>query len=116
MPMVLGVFKLVASGGRMGKKSSPRDVELYQRVDEVLHYIWDPIGVAGMPMARDEYYAYLPTVFSLLTQDGGDDEKIAEYLIYVATERMGLRETKERALEIAAILQDWKAAIDDRRM
>ena len=98
----------------MGKKSSPRDVELYQRVDEVLHYIWDPIGVSDMPAARDEYYSYLPTVFSLITQDENNDEKIAAYLVHVATERMGLHETKEHALEIVSILQDWKTTIDKK--
>jgi hypothetical protein len=98
----------------MGTKLSPHDAELYQRVDEVLHYIWDPIGVAGMPMARDEYYPYLPTVFSLLTQDDNNDEKIAEYLIYVATDRMGLHETKEHVLEIVDVLQDWKQTLNEK--
>jgi len=98
----------------MGNKSSPRDVELYQRVDEVLHYMWDPIGVADMPMARDEYYSYLPTVFSLLVQDDNNDEKIAAYLVHVATDRMGLHGNKAHALQIAAILQDWKTCIDEK--
>jgi len=98
----------------MGKKSSPRDVELYQRVDEILHYIWDPIGVSDMPTARDEYDSYLPTVFSLLTQDGNNSDKIAAYLVNVATDRMALHETREHALEIAAILQDWKTIIDEK--
>lgn len=98
----------------MGTKLSPHDLELYQRVDEVLHYMWDPIGVAGMPTARDEYYDYLPTVFSLLTQTDDNDEKIAEYLVYVATDRMMLHATKERALEIVAILQDWKQALNEK--
>jgi hypothetical protein len=98
----------------MGTKLSPRDTELYQRVDEVLHYIWDPIGVAGMPTARDEYYSYLPTVFSLLTQANDNDEKIAEYLVYVVTDRMGLHETKEHALEIVDVLQDWKQTLNEK--
>jgi hypothetical protein len=98
----------------MGTKLSPHDAELYQRVDEVLHYMWDPIGVAGMPMARDEYYSYLPTVFSLLRQDDDNDEKIAEYLGYVATDRMGLHETKEHALEIVPVLQDWKQTLNEK--
>ena len=44
----------------MGYKSSREEIELYKRVDEVLHYLWDPIGVAEEPWARDEYYSYLP--------------------------------------------------------
>ena len=42
------------------------------------------------------------------------DEKIAEYLVYVATDRIGLQETKEHALVIAAILRDWKTTIDEK--
>ena len=34
--------------------------ELHRRTDEVLHYIWDPIGVSGVPTARDEYSGYVP--------------------------------------------------------
>jgi|GEM_PF-7106682 len=29
------------------------DAELHQRIDEILHYLWDPIGVAHVPDARD---------------------------------------------------------------
>jgi hypothetical protein len=53
----------------MGKKLSPKDKERYKRTDEVLHYIWDPIGIAGAPEARYEYHSYLPHVFSLLKQN-----------------------------------------------
>jgi hypothetical protein len=42
------------------------------------------------------------------------DEKMAEYLMYVATERMGLHETREHALEIVAILQDWKTTVEEK--
>lgn len=49
----------------MGKQLSPFERELYQRVDEVLHYVWDPIGVSDAPEARDEYFSYLPIVFGM---------------------------------------------------
>jgi hypothetical protein len=38
----------------------PKDKELYRRIDEVVHYLWDPIGVSDVPEARDEYHSYLP--------------------------------------------------------
>lgn len=58
---------------------SSQDKELLRRIDEVLHYRWDPIGVAGVPQARDEYESYVPQVFQLLkeTVDGRD---VADYL------------------------------------
>ncbi|CAD6563044.1 hypothetical protein ACFQ3P_41525 [Paraburkholderia sabiae] len=50
----------------MGYKLADDELELHRRVDEVLFYVWDPIGVANSPAARDEYYGYLPIVFSML--------------------------------------------------
>ena len=64
-------------------------------------------------MARDEYYAYLPKVFSLL-RESASGEKIAEYLVYIVTERMALQETKEHAMAIAVLLQEWKEALDEK--
>ena len=46
----------------MNKQLSPEHQELYGRVGEVLHYLWDPIGVSGVPQARDEYDSYVPQV------------------------------------------------------
>lgn len=80
----------------MGSKLKPADEELYRRTDEVLHYLWDPIGVAGYPGARDEYYGYLATVFNLLKTDAGAD-KIAAYLAQVASEHMELPPPQSRA-------------------
>lgn len=96
--------------GAMGSKLSPPDEELYRRTDEVLHYLWDPIGVAGEPMARDEYYSYLPHVFSLLKADAGA-EKIAAYLSQVASEQMGLASNQEHAFVVANTLLAWKETI-----
>jgi hypothetical protein len=36
----------------MGNIFTTYDDELYQRVDELLQFMWDPISVAGIPMAR----------------------------------------------------------------
>lgn len=47
--------------------------ELYSRIDEVLHYVWDPIGISGVPEARDEYHSYLPVVFGKVKR--GADKK-----------------------------------------
>ena len=63
----------------MGQKLVPNDLALYRGTDEVLHYIWDPIGVAGCPYARDEYHGYLPRVYSLLI--AGDEQAIRIYLL-----------------------------------
>jgi hypothetical protein len=100
----------------MGQKLAPEQIELYRRVDEVLHYVWDPIGVAGTPEARDEYDAYLPYVFSLLHRDASSEE-ITGYLLETATERMALigrGRLQKRAAEVTEILEKWRRVIAER--
>jgi hypothetical protein len=91
----------------MGQTLSPRDLALYKRCDEVLHYIWDPIGVSGAPEARDEYQSYLPQVFALV-RAGAAPGKIAEYLLSIETGAMGLSGAPEGARETARVLLAWR--------
>ena len=97
-------------------KLSPEHKALFRRVDEVLHYVWDPIGVAGTPEARDEYDSYTPRVFSLLIRDTPAAE-IASYLVSVETETMGLSPAegaRAPADEVVAILERWRDSIRER--
>jgi hypothetical protein len=91
----------------MKEKLSTREKELYRRTDEILHYLWDPIGVSDIPQARDEYYSYLPGVFARLIENSKDHE-IAVYLVKVEEESMGLTPNKEKALNIAQVLIETK--------
>jgi hypothetical protein len=86
---------------------SNKDNELYQRVDEVLHYLWDPIGISDVPEARDEYHSYLPHVFSLL-KAGVNENDIADYLGGITADRMGMGTNRKRDLEVAEILICWR--------
>ena len=94
----------------MGKKLSPEQNELYKRVDEVLHYLWDPIGVAGATGARDEYHSYLPVVFSMLIKNCSKEE-ISEYLVKIESDTMGLSSNKVSAESVADLLIQWKEKI-----
>lgn len=91
----------------MGEKLSPRELELYRRCDEVLHYVWDPIGVAGAPAARDEYHAYLPTVFAHV-RDARDPDALVAYLLDLQEKSMGLRPDRERARSTVQVLREWR--------
>lgn len=62
---------------------------LTRRVSEILHYVWDPIGVSGIAQARDEYDDYVPQVVKLILEER-TQEVIAHYLYQVEGERMGL--------------------------
>jgi len=91
-------------------------MKLYRRTDEVLHYIWDPIEVSGVPEARDEYHSYLPRVFSMLSSTI-DGKEIIDYLIYVERDMMGLsitNESKERISEVVDILLNYREQIKEK--
>jgi hypothetical protein len=61
-------------------------------IRNVLMTVWDPIGIKDEPNAQDEYDCYLGPIFGLLTQ-GKSDEEIADYLVSVESETMGLGTT-----------------------
>ena len=96
----------------MGQKLPPQEMKLYRQVDEILHYMWDPIGVAGIAQARDEYHSYLPQAFKLVL-DKKTKEEIAGYLTEIETNRMGLTASEKVALEVAEILLNTREAIID---
>ncbi len=87
----------------------PRHRVLQRRVDEVMHYMWDPIGVAAYPGARSEYESYVPQVLGLLLSGAGEAE-IAKHLTGIESLQMGLAPMDSRAAEVAAVLigyRDW---------
>jgi hypothetical protein len=88
--------------------------ELLTRINEVLHYLWDPIGVRGEPHARDEYDGYVPDIYSLL-QKGASAEQIAAHLEKIETEWIGLSSNPEHSLAIAHKLLEWRAALLEKR-
>ena len=94
----------------MGEKLNPQELELYRATDEVLHYIWDPIGISEAPSARDEYWGYLPIVFRMLV-DESPKEIIVEYLFGIESERMELKPDKEKAERVVEILYGYKDKI-----
>jgi hypothetical protein len=99
----------------MGRKLPPEQLKLYKRCDEVLQYIWDPIGVAGCPGARDEYETYLPMVFKLLIA-GETEEKITDYLVSIETESMGMESKRDLASHAATALVAWREWINDEAL
>jgi len=96
----------------MGSKLPPQEMKLYRQTDEILHYMWDPIGVAGMAQARDEYHSYLPQVFQLVLKNKSKEE-IAQYLTGIEEDRMGMSPNMSKALEVAEVLLNTREAIID---
>lgn len=98
----------------MSNRLSPQDQALVRVVGEVLHYVWDPIGVAGVPQARDEYDGYVGPVFSLL-RSGASESDVAAHLVRVAGERMGLPGRDKESGEAASLLVDWRDFLAESR-
>jgi hypothetical protein len=88
----------------------PEAAALRHAVSEVLHYMWDPIGVAGTPEARDEYDGYVDRVCDLLWH-GADANAVAAHLVGIADDALGLPGTQEQAARAAEILLAWRDAI-----
>ena len=94
----------------MGKKLPPDQLELYKRIDEILFYKWDPIGISDSDWSRDEYQSYLPRVFAYALENASP-EPIAQYLGVVSTESMGLSATPEHDMKIAEIIIEVKEGL-----
>ena len=62
----------------MGTKLNKDDLLLYKRIDDILYFEWNPIGVDDLP--RDEYYMYLPKIYNL-KKAGAPIEEIAQMLL-----------------------------------
>jgi hypothetical protein len=86
--------------------------ELQRRVDEVLYYVWDPIGVSDAPCARGEYDSYVPQVLKLVLEN--DKVKpISEYLADIVTTQMNSTPDRKRCDYAAELLLEHKRAIKE---
>jgi len=95
----------------MSNELQPRDAELFRRIEEVVHYIWDPIGISEYPGARDEYHSYLTAIYGNVKSE--DLESLVEYMKWVVG-NMGLTFNKEDASKAAHVMLEWKRHLDDQ--
>lgn len=96
----------------MSRKLSVTEKIIYDRVDEILFYLWDPIGVNDAPQARDEYRSYLGPVFSKLIHNSTKSD-IVDYLVMIESENMDLSPDKKHATNIVNILFEMKEMVDE---
>ena len=85
--------------------------ELTNRIDEILYYLWDPIGVSDEPCARGEYSNYVGVITTLVMEE--NEFKIAKKLSEIETVNMRLTENPERNRQIAKRLIDDKYAVQE---
>ncbi len=94
----------------MKQKLNSKEAELYKRCDEVLHYIWDPIGIAGEPKTRDEYDGYLPQIFALV-RENAYPESVVYHLRDLEETQMGLTANAEKIEFTVESLFKWRELI-----
>ncbi len=85
--------------------------ELTARIDEVLYYLWDPIGVSDEPCARGEYSNYVGIITTLVIEE--NEFKIAEKLSEIESVNMGLTKNPEKNKQIAKRLLVDKYAVQE---
>jgi len=76
---------------------------MHQKINRVLQNEWDPIGVADVPEAQDEYESYVPQIYAMLIR-GRPVREIFDYLWRAETQHMGLCGNQQRTMHIAETL------------
>ena len=88
----------------------PQDFDkLLEQVSAILRDAWDPIGIRDVPKAEDEYEDYVPAVAKCVAE-GASAGEIAEVLLEIERESLGLPGDMARARRVAERLQallDW---------
>lgn len=82
-----------------------RTAALEARVREILLQSWDPIGIAGVAAAGDEYDQYVKPITAMITTGTSADE-LSGYLVEIEADRMGLKGDYRRAQSVAMKLRE----------
>jgi len=85
------------------------------RVRELFMREWDPIGVAGMPEAADEYDTYVDAAYVMLMDQNADAGAIAAFLTDIETRHMGLSsdDLLDRCNQTAKLLGCYEGGVYD---
>jgi hypothetical protein len=75
-----------------------------EKIREILLNDWDPIGIAGIREAADEYDRYVAPIVQMVVA-GNSISDLSKYLIRIETETMGLNGNHDRARSVAAKLR-----------
>ena len=77
--------------------------EFFTRIDEILFYKWDPIGISDTDWERDEYHPYIPKLFKIALEND-QPAPLAAYLSSVVEERLDLKANRAHNLAIAELI------------
>jgi len=78
--------------------TSAMDFLLYKKIDDILWFDWDPIGINEFA-PRNEYQSYVPEIFDLVKANA-TRQQIAERLFKLQTDNMGMNGSMENCLTV----------------
>jgi len=81
--------------------------ELRKRINEILLYVWNPIGIEATSKTSHEYETYAGQVLELVLKNAGKEE-VSDYLSKVVQEQLGLDPNQEHNDIVAVLVCDWK--------
>jgi hypothetical protein len=87
----------------MKQKLSPEERNFYKRVDEILFYRRDPIGISDSDWPRNEYKTYVPQVFRIALKND-EPELVAEYLCKIETDYLDMKGRKYFNMRVAELI------------
>ena len=85
--------------------------DYHQAIRRILLRDWDPIGVADLPQAQDEYDSYIAEVYGLLIRRE-PRHKLVDFLWWAETEHMALCGNRSRTEQVADRLLNIGADVD----
>lgn len=98
---VLATILLFSSNKKFKSNiQAAKEFLIYRKIDEILRFDWNPIGLNHIDDPRDEYKSYVPEIFHL-KRTGAGKQEIANYLFEIETERMGVSGAMDACLIIA---------------
>jgi len=83
---------------------SELDLAIYNKIDAILYFDWNPIGIDDLP--RSEYYSYIPKIFNL-KKEGSNGEIIAQALCELEYHILGKPGDIEKCREIAQRIEKF---------
>jgi hypothetical protein len=90
-------------------------LERAKRYHDAIHLIllqeWDPIGVAGVPEAQDEYDSYVGQIYTMLIRQE-PRRKLFDYLWWVETEHMGLQGNRRHTEQVSERLMQLRQEME----
>ena len=90
--------------------SSKKEKVFYNFIDKIFWEQWDPVGINKDIKARNEYYGYIPIVFSEALKHENENH-IASLLFSIEKDRMGLEGNYEKCLIVAKKILNEKLEI-----